>query len=166
MTNLSRLSLADWANLSAIGQFFLVLVSLVFIWYQLRQSVKLAKAANSQSLAEQALSFNSHVTQNPEVARIWFSKGRGLEEGDLPGTLAKERYRELLVQWLILHENIHHQHQEGLLDSEIYQSWEADLQSTVETHDLALFGDRLELIFRGPFGRHLADLRRRAVARE
>lgn len=166
MKNLSSLSLSDWANLSAIGQFFLVLASLVFIWYQLRQSVKLAKAANSQSLAEQALSFNSHVTQNPEVARIWFSRGQGLEKDEFEGTFAKERYRELLVQWLILHENIHHQYQEGLLDSEIYQSWEADLKSTVETHDLSLFGDRLELIFRGPFGRHLAELRRRAGTRE
>ncbi len=159
MAILCLMSLEDWANLSQIGQFVLVLVSLVAIWYQLRQSVQLAKAANSQSFAEQAGSFNSLLIQSSEVAKIWYSYGKGFEKEELQLPMAEARYKELLIQWLILHENIYYQNQKHLLDPTVYNSWETDLRRTVKRHNLEVFETPLEQIFCGPFGEHLKKLR-------
>jgi len=62
------MSLTDLANISTIAQAILVIVSLGFIWFQLRQSVGLAKAANSQALVEHAAAFNALLIQNSELA--------------------------------------------------------------------------------------------------
>lgn len=160
MEIISAMTLSDWANLSTIGQFVLVSVSLFVIWYQLRQGVRLTKAANSQSLAEQAAAFNALLIQSSEVAKIWYTYGdeRKLEAEELKGLAARERYKELLVQWLILHENIFYQNQRGLLDSDVYNSWASDLKSTVAKHNLGVIRTPLEELFCGDFGLDLASL--------
>lgn len=160
MVIISSMTLGDWANISTIGQFVLVSVSLFVIWYQLRQGVQLTKAANSQSLAEQAGAFNALLIQSSEVAKIWYTYGneRKLQTKEFEGLAARERYRELLVQWLILHENIFYQHQRGLLDSVIYNSWAADLKTTIEKHNLGVILVPLEEAFCGDFGKHLVSL--------
>ena len=111
--------LNDLANISQIAQAAFVVVSFGFIWYELRQSKKLAKAANTQSLAEHAASFNSLLIQNEKLAELWYSYGDKLDGASQCDRL---RYREMLVQWLIFHENIYYQHRIGLLDQEIYNS--------------------------------------------
>ena len=160
MEIISAMTLGDWADLSTIGQFVLVSASLVVIWYQLRQGVRLTKAANSQSLAEQAGAFNALLIQSSEVAKIWYTYGdeKRLDTEEFKGLAARERYRELLVQWLILHENIFYQHQGGLLDSVIYASWASDLKATVAKHNLGVILVPLEEAFCGDFGRHLVSL--------
>jgi hypothetical protein len=172
MEIIRAMTLGDWANLSTIGQFVLVSASLFVIWYQLRQGVRLTKAANSQSLAEQAGAFNALLIQSSEVAKIWYTYGdeRKLEAEEFKGLAARERYKELLVQWLILHENIFYQHQRGLLDSVAYNSWASDLKATVAKHNLGVIRTPLEEVFCGDFGLHLVSLwnnvRARGGARE
>jgi hypothetical protein len=159
----ASMTLEQWAHLSTIGQFVLVAASVIFIWLQVRQSVQVAKAANAQALAEQAGNFNALLIQDREVARIWYSRGKGLDGKDFEGLAAAERYRELLIQWLILHENIYYQ--KTLLDPELYQSWAADLESTLKKHAWQVISPRLDSIFSGSFGRHLVSLQERAQLR-
>lgn len=98
------MTLQDLANISQIAQAILVIVSLGFIWYQLREGVRLAKSENSRSLAEQAEAFNALIIQNPDLAELWHSYGKTLEKG---GEINRLRYREMLVQNLIFHEHIY-----------------------------------------------------------
>ncbi|MBZ8183311.1 hypothetical protein [Oscillatoria salina] len=107
------MSLQDLANISQIAQAVLVVVSLGFIWYQLREGVRLAKSENARSLAEQAGAFNSLLIQNADLAELWYSYGRKLEQD---GEIDRLRYREMLVQWLIFHEYIYYQWKQKLLD--------------------------------------------------
>jgi hypothetical protein len=149
------MSLSDLANISTIAQAALVIISLGFIWYQLRQSTKLAKAANSQAIAEQALSFNSLLIEHSEIADLWYSYGEGFPSADKTN---EHRYRELLVQWLILHENIYYQWEKGLLDPEIHTAWLEDLKCTVKKHNLKVISDNLGQFFPGKFGDHIIKL--------
>ncbi len=167
MATISSMTLGDWANLSTIGQFVLVSVSLLVIWYQLRQGIQLTKAANAQSLAEQAGAFNALLISNAEVAKIWYTYGdeKKLAAEEFKELAARERYRELLVQWLILHENIFYQHQRGLLESVVYDSWAADLKACITKHNLGVIIAPLEEVFCGDFGRHLVSLRRQAQSK-
>jgi hypothetical protein len=149
------MSIADLANISTIVQAVLVIISLGFIWSQLRRGTKLAKAANSQAIAEQALSFNSLLIEHSDVAELWYGGG-----ADFPSTnkTNEYRYRELLVQWLILHENIYYQWNKGLLDPEIYNSWLEDLKYTVKHHNLKIISEDIREIFPGKFGDLVVEL--------
>ena len=148
------MTLADLANISTIAQAILVIISLGFIWYQLRQSTKLAKAANSQALVEHAASFNAMLIESSELAKLWYLFGQNLSDAT-----SVVRYRELLVQWLIFHENIYYQWRKGLLDSETYNSWLEDLKHTVNNHNLELVSKDVRKIFPGKFGDHILELK-------
>ena len=148
------MSLADLANISTIAQAILVIISLGFIWYQLRQSSGLAKAANSQALVEHAASFNALLIENSELADLWYGLGRTFSDAT-----SGRRYRELLIQWLIFHENIYYQWRRGLLDSEIYNSWLEDLKFTVNNHNLDIVSEDVRKVFPGKFGNHMIELK-------
>lgn len=152
------MGLEDWAFAATIGQFVLVAVSLFIIWFQLRYASKLARAANAQALAEQAGSFNALLIQDSEVARIWYSHGVDLDTDEFQAIAARERYSELLVQWLIIHENVYYQKRKKLLDPEVYETWRRDLERTVKQHSLRELGCELTEIFTGEFGQHLLKL--------
>lgn len=148
------MSLTDLANISTIAQAILVIVSLGFIWYQLRQSVGLAKAANSQALVEHAASFNALLIENSELADLWYAHGQKFSDAT-----SARRYRELLVQWLIFHENIYYQWRTGLLDSETYNSWLEDLKFTVNNHNIEMVSRDVRTVFPGKFGAHINELK-------
>jgi hypothetical protein len=155
---MSRLS--DLTNYSQIVQAVVVVISLIFVVYELRQNRELAKAANTQALTEHAASFNSMLIQDGKLAELWYSFGR-----ELDGATASDRlrYREMLVQWLIFHENIYRQHKNGLLDEETYNSWLWDLKHTVKNHNLGAVTPSLQEVFPGSFGQHLLELKSEAT---
>lgn len=146
------------AALSAIIQVVLVIVSLWLVLRQLRQNTELARAANAQALVEHAAALNTLLMQDAELAAIWYSVGKA--PSDDPSKMVRERYREMLVQWLIFHENIFYQNQKGLLDPVVYDSWARDLRMTVEEHDLAVVANNLEQFFPGNFGMKLVALQK------
>jgi hypothetical protein len=147
------MTLNDWADVSAIVQAVIVILSLGFIWYQLQQNTKLAKAANIQALTEQAAAFNALLYENEELCELWYSYGKNLDT-----KLKRQRYREMMVQWLIFHQNIYYQRRQGLLEVEIYQGWLDDLKGTIKDHDLEVVSANLQGLFPGAFGQHLAEL--------
>ena len=150
------MSLQDLANVSQAAQAILVIISLGFIWYQLREGVRLAKSENARSLAEQAEAFNSLIIQNSDLAELWYSYGQNLEKG---GEIDRLRYREMLVQNLIFHEYIYYQWKNKLLDDEIYRSWSSYLEHIVKRHNIDVISSGVQNIFPGAFGRHISQIR-------
>ncbi|NJO73674.1 MAG: hypothetical protein HC833_07890 [Leptolyngbyaceae cyanobacterium RM1_406_9] len=150
------MTLQDLANISQIAQAILVIISLGFIWYQLREGVRLAKSENARSLAEQAEAFNALIIQNPDLAELWYSYGKTLEKG---GEINRLRYREMLVQNLIFHEYIYYQWKNKLLDDEIYRSWSSYLEHIVKRHNLDVISSGVQNIFPGDFGRYISQIR-------
>lgn len=148
--------LEEGAQLSLIIQAVLILLSLGLIWHQLRQNAEIAKAANAQTLVGHAMSFTALLVQSPDLARLWHSHGPTVQ--DDPN---EDRYRELLTQWLIFHENIYYQHTRGLLDNAVYKSWSTDLEMVLKQHDLAIVAADIKAFFPGDFGEHLVALRAR-----
>jgi hypothetical protein len=151
------MTLDDWANVSTIVQGFVVTASVGFILYQLWQTTRLARAANVQSLTEQAAAFNSLLFEHPELATLWYSYGKNIESADRADLL---RYREMLVQWLIMHQNIYYQQKRGLLEAAIYDGWRQDLEATIRNHNVTVVDADLEHFFPGEFGEHLMEISR------
>lgn len=151
------MTLEQWAAVSTIAQAFFVVISLVFIWKQLRDSAKLAKAENVRALTEQAATFNAILYQETELAELWYGHGK-----DLKYKTDTIRYREMLAQWLIFHENIYYQHEEKLLPEEVYASWEVDLSDTMQVHNTDLVD--INKYFPGKYGAHLKQIKERVEA--
>ena len=147
------MTLNELASWSTIIQTIFVVISLLFIWRQLRQSTELAKAANVQALVEQAGSFNSMLIQDKEIAQLWYSHGKNFKT-----VSDAQRYRELMVQWLIFHENVYYQHNNGLLDDRLYQSWREELKYFVHVQNLGVVTSDFELFFPSGFGKHIMEL--------
>lgn len=117
------------AHMSTVAQFFVVAVSLGFIWYQLRQQTKLARIANTQALVALVSPFNLEMAQNKEMAELWIIGPEGWE------ALSKEeqqQYESMLRWWFIFYENIFFQAEQKLLDKSIFAAWQKDLDTFVE----------------------------------
>jgi hypothetical protein len=103
----AAMSLADWANVASIANIILLAISVVIIWYELRQNNKLTQAANVHRLAELASPFNLQLIQDPEMAEMWL---KGADQFGAWDEVKQFRYRALLIWWLLFHENIYYQH--------------------------------------------------------
>jgi hypothetical protein len=116
-------------HISTVAQFFVVAVSLGFIWYQLRQQTKLARVANTQALVALVSPFNLEMAQNEEMAKLWII---GPEEWEALSKEEQQQYESMLRWWFIFYENIFFQVEQKLLDKSIFAAWQTDLDVFVE----------------------------------
>jgi hypothetical protein len=147
--------LADVGNIALVVQAVVVSISLVFIWRQLSEAVRLTKAANAQKLVELSSPFNLQLIQNPEVYKLWIKAD---DEWDKMDEINRGRHYELLTWWLILHENIYHQWQKRLLDEDTFNSWGRDLKHFLARKDIEQYRKRWEKIFEPSFVEHINKL--------
>ncbi len=120
------------SGLSAIIQAVAVIVSLFFIWKQIREQTTLTKAANVQALVELSSPFNLELIKDREMAEMWSQGRQRYEKSDQTRDADyRARYANLIIWWLMLHENIYAQHDMQLLDDVFYTPWEKDLRSFV-----------------------------------
>jgi hypothetical protein len=119
---------------------------------QLKQSNKLARAANANALVEHATAFNTLLIEHKDLVDLWHNYPNVTEANDID----RLRYTEMLVQWLIIHENIYNQHSQGLLTEETYDPWKKDLETT-----LCKYGaddPRVLAVFKGTFLAHIKKI--------
>ena len=154
-----------WLIASAIAtliQSLVVIVSLLFVWRQVRLQTKqlnlqteLAKAANIQSLVSLSSPFNMSLIQDAQMAKLWIE---GAEEFANYNRVDKLRYETLLFWWLILHENVYYQRHKGLLDEVVYAAWENDLRRFIRRQNLQGHWEGLKNLFQQEFGNHVVQL--------
>lgn len=149
------MELDDLASIATIVEAIFVVISVLFIWLELRKSGKLARAANSQSLVEVSAPFNLQLIQDRQMAYLWISGAERYADMD---DIDKYRYLCLLTWWLIHHENIYYQQSRGLLDASIYQAWESDLKSFVNEQRLWLHWDKMKGNYQSEFSNHVNQL--------
>ena len=121
-----RMTLEQWANVSAIAQAIFVPISLIFVLVQLRRQTQLARAANAQALVEISSPFNMLLIQDTRAIKLW---NDGAAKFDALEPVERARYVNLLTWWLLLHENIYHQWQHKLIEAKLYDSWKRDLEA-------------------------------------
>ena len=156
----SSRTLQDWASISTIAQAFIVLISLGYIAWQIRQNVFLAKASNTNALTEQVSAFNTLLFQDGKLAELWYGYGANYDYMTVQERL---QYREMLLQWMLLHENIYYQWVKGLLDDTIYNSWKHDLAFTVQWHNVDVFLGEIDQLFKGVFAEHIHKMKKITV---
>jgi hypothetical protein len=147
--------LSDIASIATIVEAIFVMISVYFIWRELRENVKLTRASNNQSLVEISSPFNMQLIQDRQMAELWVSGAKKYTDMD---DVDKYRYKSLLIWWLILHENIFYQYAENLLNRDTYMAWNADLDDFVNTQKLWLFWEDMKSNFQVDFSSHVSQI--------
>lgn len=147
-----HLYLKDYADIALIAQAIVALLAISFVGLQLKQSNKLARAANANALVEHAIAFNTLLIEHEDLVNLWYNFPGMNDVRDID----KLRYREMLVQWLMIHENIYNQHAQGLLTEETYDPWKQDLKSTVRKHPVD--DPSILALFRGTFRNQIGTI--------
>ena len=120
------MTLNNLASIAIIVQGLLFVISIVLVWYQLRENTKLVRAANTQKLVELSTPFNFQLAQDRGLAELWLQATQRFDELD---EVDRSRYFNLLTWWLMLHENIYHQWRSKLIEEDTFSSWTRDLQN-------------------------------------
>jgi hypothetical protein len=149
------MSLNDLASIAIIVQGIFLVVSVVLIWYQLKENTKLIRTANTQKLVELSAPFNLQIAQDRELARLWL---QGPQHQDDFDEIDRERYFSLLTWWLQLHENIYHQWRKKLIEEDTYISWTRDLEYFAQRQNLGRHWSALGVYFEASFSEHVATI--------
>ncbi len=149
------MSLNTLASIAVIAQGLLLFISIILVWYQLRENTKLVRAANTQKLVELSAPFNLQLAQNRELAELWLHASQGMDGLD---EIDRSRYFNLLTWWLMLHENIYHQWRNKLVDEDTYSSWTRDLEYYAKTQQLGDHWPRLTGYFEASFSEHVTTI--------
>ncbi len=148
----------DWAkaaNIATVVESIVVVVSVVFIWIQLRLQTKLTRIANTQALVEISSPFNLELIKDPAMSALWI---KGSKDYDSFDEVKQYQYKSLLIWWLIFQKNIFYQNQERLLDEKIYASWDYDLRFFVMHQRLGERWDELKDAFQVEFRDYVTSL--------
>ena len=117
----------DLATLAQLGEFvggFFVVVSLVYLAYQVRQNTKSLRAENYARVLDRLSTLQAHLSTDPELNRI--VSGGALA----PDTLSpadRVRLSWALFELLGAAEFVFHQAQDGSLPDQVWPRWRENL---------------------------------------
>ena len=137
------MTLQDLGNvgefIGAVGVF----VSLVYLALQIRQNTenlsqntRSVRAASFHATSSLLAQFMSMLNGDAELSRIFRA---GLEDPNSLDPDARDRFMNTLIQLFSYYQDVFHQHHEGLLDAELWESRRTNIASYLRTHGVQEF---------------------------
>lgn len=159
--NLSRVEISffsfeklemNWDAISAVSQMIgsiAVVVSVLYLAFQLRSSTKVAKVAAQDAAASALRDVTKPFMENAELGRLWRA---GLEDLSKLSGDDQARFFHATHQFLKALETIHFHYTYGLLDAQLWHGWRELLRHYVASpgiaHYLEIRGDVFSERFR------------------
>jgi hypothetical protein len=112
-----NLSISD---ITGIVQTIAVVVSLIYLAIQVKESTKATKGATYQSIISAWAELESRISQDDEVARIYklgITNLEKLNENEFT------RFNELICSFFNMYENLYYQYKNKLLEEELWAGW-------------------------------------------
>ena len=97
----------NWDAIGAIGEVIgtaAVVVSLIYVGFQIRQNTSSAQASTFQSYVENAMGWMASVYEDEELCELW---RRGSDDLESLNTNEKDRYSFLLLAFFRMFENVY-----------------------------------------------------------
>jgi hypothetical protein len=122
----------NWEAAGVIAEFLgaaAVLVSLLYLASQVRQSTAVARSDARQGIAEAAMAEATSIIDHSDLASIWYRElsGEAAEGED------DYRLRLFCFRSLRLYENIHYQYRAGMLDADEWSAFPYNLLHLFKT---------------------------------
>ncbi len=122
------MTLGDWASIATIVQGIFVIVSIGFIWYQLRENTRLARAANIQQLYGFFMPIHLQEIQDSSLAQLVVQGDKAYDEMN---EIDQWRYIKFLHYHLNAYEYLHQLWEERLIEPGIYATWIHGLENII-----------------------------------
>jgi hypothetical protein len=143
-------TLEKGSHLAGIIGVVIGVLSLWFVYAELRHQTRVSMAANSQALVELTHPINLELAKDPNLAAL-FQKGMT----NYPGLSADEkaRYRRIWIMYLNVLECAYYQHEQGLIEDRFYATWDEDLTRNRES--LSKVWPELKPLVSADFAKHV-----------
>ena len=109
-------------NIYYVGQtiaVFAILVSLVFVGFQIRQNTKALKATSHHAITDSFNQLNALIGTDPKAGRIWrvgLIGGEDLDEDE------QMSFSYLCLGYMRILETLYFQHKNGTMEAELFES--------------------------------------------
>ena len=141
--------LQSLANIAVLVQTVAFIVSVCFVWLQIRESNRLARIANNRTSFQLSSPFLLEFIKDRSMTEL---RLRGAKDYEAMDEVDQFRYVQLLFWWLILHDDVYYQYQNGLMDDKMYQGWDHELQEFIRENHLGVHWEReIKPFFRPDF---------------
>lgn len=147
----------SWEAISSIAELVGaagVIISLIYLAFQVKQNTKASKAATRQALADGAQRLASDVVEGDDIARIMTDAmtGTDIKPHEI-FRLQSRCYRDLRF-W----DNAYYQYTEGLLTEEEWDGFRENLKLVMQFPTYREYWGKLQVMFSAPFREELNDL--------
>ncbi|MBN2000202.1 hypothetical protein JW935_21815 [candidate division KSB1 bacterium] len=149
------MSWSDLGNMALVAQAVFFIVSVWFLWLELRENTKLTRARNVQSLVDISIPFHIEIVKDRELNELCLRGSQNFEKLD---QVDQNRYLQLMVWWMIFYENIYYQWKNNFLEYESYKPWESYILYFMRTQKLHLHWDKIKENFQGSFVAYMDDM--------
>ena len=142
------MSLQDLGNIGEFLGGLAVLVSLVYVAFQIRQNTTSVRAAASASVAESLARVTETLSVEPELGRIWT---QGQNDYDSLDDDARIRFNFVLLTYMRRLENAFYQQSRGFLDPDHWQTTERRIAYIMNRPGTARWWSQSRVRFSDPF---------------
>lgn len=142
-------------NISALFQIAgsaALVVSVLFLFRELRENNRLTRAANVQALVGLSGPFYMALVQDRQLAELF---ARGVRKAALDD-VDRLRYQNLLIWWLTFYENIFYQRRQRLLDRRAFEPWRRELGVFLRRQNVASHWADIKDLFQAEFAAYVA----------
>jgi len=116
-----KLSLSDWASVAEILGAIMVVVSLLFLAYQVNQNTSEIRSANENTAYDRIDSLNNSLTSDPALASLFAKRVYDLDIEPGPEAQLLIVLRREMNQW----EQFYYWHEHGIVTSGMWADWDA-----------------------------------------
>ena len=148
----------NWDAISAVSQLvgsIAVVVSVLYLAFQLRSSTRVARVAAQDAAAAALRDVTKPFMENAELGRLWRI---GLEDFKSLSPDDQARFFHAAHQFLKALETIHFHYVYGLLDAQLWQGWRELLRHYVATPGLEYYINLRGAVFSARFRKFLSEL--------
>jgi hypothetical protein len=117
------------SDITGIVQTIAVVVSLIYLAIQVKESTKATKGATYQSIISAWAELESRISQDDEVARIY---KLGITNLDKLNENEFTRLNELIRSFFNLYENLYYQYKNKLLEEKLWAGWCLNMRNDLQ----------------------------------
>jgi len=131
-------SIQIWANIAAIINSIVVVISLLYLARQVKISTKTTRGATYQTIINGVASIETRISQDDNTARIY---KLGTETPEELNEIEKVRFNELISSFFNFYENLYFQAREDLVELELWEGWSKNLIDDLKKSGVAAWWD-------------------------
>ena len=124
------MKIENMASIAEIVSAIAVVLSLLYVGYEIRQGTIVAKSSAYQSIHDSEDAYWVSISEDPVLSTIWVAGLDGGIESLDPNQRAQ--FSISIRRLIYLYQNVHYQRRKGVIDDELWEAWVVSLDEFLE----------------------------------